>query len=411
MRIAFKRITLFALPSLTALCIAASPRNDLFTEVFSIITDNFAGRRSSDISLEEIKSRYEPLIRAAAGNEPLFSASVNNMLSDLKTSHTRYYTTDDPEYYYYLDIFKSYPPINVFIKKRFSSAKVIFPGIGILTRTTDHGAFISSVFNGSPADTSGLKRGDRIISVDGKSFSPVSSFRGKIGKKVIIRIKRHGDSDDDTSISVIPSACDPGAVMYDAMNGSARIIQRGSRRIGYIHIWSFADERYFECLIEHINTTFRTADALIVDLRDGFGGADPSYLNVFNTRIPVIRSVTGDGIESTYDPQWRKPVILMINGGTRSGKEVFAYGFRKYGYGRIVGTTSAGAVAGGRPYILSNGNMLYLAVTKCFIDGESIEGKGIHPDIVVEDPLEYSGRNDPQLETAISAATEDEDRR
>jgi carboxyl-terminal processing protease len=62
----------------------------------------------------------------------------------------------------------------------------------------------------------------------------------------------------------------------------------------------------------------------------------------------------------------------------RIGKEVLAYGFKKYGFGQIVGPGSALA---GRAFMMSNGGLLLLAVADDSVNGERLEGKGVTPTI------------------------------
>jgi carboxyl-terminal processing protease len=107
------------------------------------------------------------------------------------------------------------------------------------------------------------------------------------------------------------------------------------------------------------------------------------------------------GEHETVNGRWRKPVVLLINGGTRSGKEVLAYGFRKYGYGKVVGTRSAGAVLAGRAFLMSNGSLLLLAVADVSVDGERLEGRGVAPDITVAFDVRYAQGQDPQLDRAV----------
>jgi carboxyl-terminal processing protease len=103
----------------------------------------------------------------------------------------------------------------------------------------------------------------------------------------------------------------------------------------------------------------------------------------------------------SMDSQWRRPVVLIINGGTRSGKEALTYGFRKHALGKVVGTRTAGAVTAGRPFLLKDGSLLFLAVADARVDGERLEGRGVAPDIEVAYSIEYAGGKDPQLEKAI----------
>jgi carboxyl-terminal processing protease len=155
---------------------------------------------------------------------------------------------------------------------------------------------------------------------------------------------------------------------------------------------------------EHVAETFRDADALILDLRDGWGGCNPDFFNFFNTAPPVLTLIDRDGERREFDAQWRKPLFVLINGGTRSGKEVIAHAVRRAKRGVLIGTKTAGFVVGGRPYMLSDGSVLYLAVMDAVVDGERLEGVGVAPDISVSDGLDYAAGADPQLERALEAA-------
>jgi len=81
----------------------------------------------------------------------------------------------------------------------------------------------------------------------------------------------------------------------DGMN-SARILQANGRRVGYVHVWSYAGYAYQRTLEGLLSEGApKDADALIWDLRDGRGGAVPEYLDLFNTRAPAMQTVGRDG--------------------------------------------------------------------------------------------------------------------
>jgi C-terminal processing protease CtpA/Prc len=83
---------------------------------------------------------------------------------------------------------------------------------------------------------------------------------------------------------------------------------------------------------------------LIWDLRDGWGGAVPEYLDLFNVRAPTMQVFGRDRTGEFENVKWRKPGAMLVNDGTRSGKEVLAYGFKKYRLGEVIGTRTEGAV-------------------------------------------------------------------
>ena len=123
----------------------------------------------------------------------------------------------------------------------------------------------------------------------------------------------------------------------------------------------------------------KDADALIWDLRDGWGGAHPRYLSVFNTYGPTLALTGRNGTTNFVGYRWGKPVAMLVNGGTRSGKEVLAYGFKKNGFGQVIGERTAGALLAGTAFLLSDGSLLIMAVEDAAVDGERVEGDGRCP--------------------------------
>ena len=124
---------------------------------------------------------------------------------------------------------------------------------------------------------------------------------------------------------------------------------------------------------------------MIWDLRDGWGGAVPEYLDLFNARAPTMRVTDRWGAHAFENVKWRKPVAMLVNGGTRSGKEVLAYGFKKYQIGEVIGTQTEGAVLAATAFLIGRG-LLLLAVEDVQVDGVRLEGVGVTPTIVLISP-------------------------
>lgn len=119
----------------------------------------------------------------------------------------------------------------------------------------------------------------------------------------------------------------------------------------------------------------------------------------------IITSIERDGKRSDYRAAWTKPVCLLVNEGSKSGKEVLARYFRKARRGHIIGSRTAGAVMAGRPFVMADGSLLYVAVSDGLIDGERPEGNGVVPDLEVPFRLEYAQGNDPQRQRAFEEMT------
>jgi carboxyl-terminal processing protease len=179
-------------------------------------------------------------------------------------------------------------------------------------------------------------------------------------------------------------------------------VRAKGRRIGYVHVWCYAGYAYQRALERLLSDgALNDADALIWDLRDGWGGAAPEYLDLFNMRAPTMQIIDRNGVRGFENVKWRKPVAMLVNGGTRSGKEVLAYGFKKYRLGDIIGTRTEGAVLTATAFLIGGG-LLLLAVGDVLVDGERLEGAGVAPTIEVQADQTSVGGIDPQLNRAVA---------
>jgi carboxyl-terminal processing protease len=264
---------------------------------------------------------------------------VNSLLATLNTSHTNYFSKGDPKRYQLLGVFKG-------LYDQGREDLFVYDGIGIDTCHIDGQIVIVSVFDGFPAQKAGLRFGDRIVSVDDSKFHPIESFEGRTGKTVRIKVDRHGVV---TKIDVEVVKLDGRTMFEEAAKNSVRSIDHHGSKVGYIHLWSYAGTQYQELLRQQVLWgELSKCDALVLDLRDGWGGADLNYLNLFRAPIASTSFRGRDGSTGTYNGVWEKPVALLVNERSTSGKELFTYGFKKLTIGPIIGSQTAGAVVAGR---------------------------------------------------------------
>lgn len=365
-------------------------------QLIACIESHFYNARFLNQQFREMKAGFRKKVETISGEEE-YKSAVKAMLAEFKVSHTAYYTSEDPEYYQIATVFEQ----SQSVKRLFNDREILYPSIGIKTAKVGSGLFVQSVLEGSPACRAGILRGDEIIDADGKPYLPVSSLRGRTGRPLQMRIRR-AENGEVKAFSVTPEMINPREEYLRAERASVEIIEANGRKIGYIHIWSYAGEHYHKAFLHEISDgKLKEADSLIWDLRDGWGGAWPQYLNVFNRDVPLLVMTARDDKPYTYDQQWRKPVVMLINEGSRSGKEILAYGFRKHSIGTIVGEKTAGMVLGGTLFVQSDRSLLYLAVAGVTVDGDCLEGKGVEPDITIPRPLPYSAGKDEQKQKAI----------
>jgi carboxyl-terminal processing protease len=371
----------------------------VFEEVWETVRDRFYDKGLHGLDWKLLGDRYRPLV-AAAENRQDRARLINRMLGELGASHTEYYTPDDQGYYELLGIFSG--PLRSRLQQMFPGGEASYVGIGAYARQFADKAFVTGILAGFPADQAGLRVGDEIVDVDGKPYRSIESFRGKADQRVTLRI-RHQLNAPIQSLIVTPQVIRPNEAFLQAMQRSARIIDKNGFHIGYIHIWSYAGFSYQRLLLQELQSgTLKDAQALVLDLRDGWGGAELSYLQPFLGRLPTMSVIGRNGGEEFENVSWNKPVAMLVNEGTRSGKEILADVFERYRLGPVVGFHTAKAVLGARAFLMSDDSLLLLAVADVIIDGRRLEGVGVEPTVKVPFGIEYADGADPQLDKAVS---------
>ncbi|MFI0843203.1 S41 family peptidase [Mesorhizobium sp. IMUNJ 23232] len=346
------------------------------------------------------KNFYRPVSSPTLETPSLSSAAIDEALAGLGASHTHRFQPDQIVYYEILDTSKDGlvdPPTRLFA----TDGSVVYAGIGMITQIVGGKRFATDVYDGSPAAKAGIRFGDEIIAVDGKPYEEITSFAGEIGKTLPVTVRRSED-EAPFDIPVTVATIWPNEAFVSAVSSSVHTMQDGGRTIGYIRLWSLSTPQIEDLLRHEISKgRLKDADGLVVDLRGRLGG-----------RLGKVHELLGDGIDvelvkrggDTFRGKvvWNKPIVGIVDEGTRSAMEILAYSMKKEG-ALLVGKTTAGAVLSGKSYILSDDSLLLLAVADILVDGKRLEGVGVSPDIEVENPLPYAAGADPQLEAAISA--------
>jgi carboxyl-terminal processing protease len=369
---------------------AASPPADfpaLGREVVALVQQHFydpalAGRWAAE------NADYAANILDAAA----FRKETRRRLALLHASHTEYYSPDDPGYRDLLSIFE--PVLH---------RSAVGESLGLAVVERDEGWFVFRAFPGGPAEAAGLRRGDQIVSADGEPFSPVRSVRGKRTVALAVRSQRNGPL---RAVTVAPRTIDPKQEWLEAQKAGSRIVEQQGHRIGYIPIFACAGVPYQETLEEALANPLADAEALVIDLRGGWGGCNADFVGLFDAAVPDLIRIDRDGKRSVSRSAWRRPVVVLIDGGSRSGKEVVARAFQRSRRAVLVGERTAGAVLAGQPFLLSDGSLLLLGVQDIQVDGERLEEIGVTPDVPIAADLPYAEGRDPQLERALDVAVE-----
>jgi carboxyl-terminal processing protease len=336
-------------------------------------------------------------------NEATVDATVAALLASLETSHTARYTPDSVAYFELVDVFRFnyrrelrrlFPP----------EGEVGYDGIGIVTREIDGKIFISDVYDGGPASRANVKAGDEVLAADGMPFGEVESFDGKAGREVALTIRRK-ESGPEMEIKVRAEKLQPSESLLEAISDSVRIVNRDGRRIGYVRIWSYTRNEVGEILnFELGGGRLAGVDGLVLDLRSRWGGAPADAAEIFLGGTPDMEMVENDGDRRFINTRWKKPVVAIIDEGTRSGMEILANALKANGI-PLIGAPTAGDVVAGRGFLLPDDSLLVLAVADVLVAGERLEGNPVQPDIAVPFDIRYADGADPQFDAALDEMT------
>ncbi|MEG3436666.1 S41 family peptidase [Pannus brasiliensis CCIBt3594] len=384
--------------------LSANDRTAIFSQVWQTVDREFFDPKFNGVDWPAMKEQYGSVAAKARSREE-FAVTVNEMLSRLRTSHTSFYIPEDPRYYQLLAIFAAIDrDLQQPLQTWFPNGKIEYTGIGIFTEQIGEKTFVSGVLDGSPAERAGLLVGDRLLSVNGKPYHPIESFRGKAGRELTLTIER--EPGQERTLPITPKVFDAGRMFEEAMSKSVEVIERDSKKIGYIHIWSYAGEQYQRILEQELlSGRLRNADALVLDLRGGWGGAPLTALNIFTASPLSFTAIPRNGRSYVNSATWTRPVIMLVDEKSRSSKEILAHAFREKKIGPVIGDRTPGAVVGGRAFLMADGSLLYVAVVDVYVNGNTrLEGKGVTPDIGVPFDLPYARGADPRKERAIEEA-------
>lgn len=245
-----------------------------------------------------------------------------------------------------------------------------YGGIGALIRKIDNCIYISEPYEGNPAQKSGLKAGDKIISIDGKNMcnkpsdEVSSSLKGPKGTTIQLKILRSGK---EINIPITRDEIKIPDVPY------AGIIENN---VGYIKLNSFTQTASEEVIKSFKELKEKGMKELILDLRENGGGLLIEAVKIVNMFVPkdqVVVSTKGrmqeeNKIYKTMDEPLdvNIPLVVLIDEGSASASEIVSGSLQDLDRAVIVGTTSYGKGLVQRTFDLKYGSKMKLTIAKYY---------------------------------------------
>jgi carboxyl-terminal processing protease len=281
---------------------------------------------------------------------------------------------------------------------------------------TDRGLRVMTVYSGSPADKGGLKPGDVVVGVNGRSIAGSSSeastarIKGPAGTSVTLTVKS-GKREREVKLE---------RAQVDIPVVESSMERRGSRKVGHVHLAGFTSGAHGE-VSQAVHKLLRQgADGIVLDLRDNGGGLLNEAVLVSSIFIPEGRIVSTKGRarpERVYEATGgaipaKVPVAVLVNRQSASASEIVTGALQDRKRAEVVGTRTFGKGVFQEIEQLSNGGALDITVGEYFLpSGRNIggggvaKGDGIAPDVkAVDNP---KTKPDEALDKAVGVVLHD----
>ena len=360
---------------------AAPAAGELFDKVVKTLSRRYWDRTFRREKLPVLAAQFRPAALAATSLDEE-CAIVDGLLAKVPSSHLALYTQKA------VDGMMA----ELMGRRRYT--------LGFQIKQRASAYFACKILEGGPADRAGIKRGDRVVSIDGES-PQASARRGRRSDDAYL---------DDAPLHALHVAAKESEVVtfvierkpgerteiavesarYSALlaaKESARIIESGGKRLGYVHFW-YIHSGCVALLKKLFTGEFADCDALILDLRGRGGNALEAH--------QISRLFTAKR------KRWPKPFVALMDKESRSAKEMLAYEFSTKKVGAIIGERSAGALVPAQFEKLGQGMVLMYPGRRLGKYSEHVELIGVEPDIKVAYPLPYTAGADPILERAVT---------
>ncbi|MFQ5549264.1 MAG: S41 family peptidase [Woeseia sp.] len=321
--------------------------------------------------LAEVMQRVKEDYVEPVDDGVLLESAIRGMVSDLD-SHSQY-----------LDV-RQYQDIR-------AGTSGSYTGVGLEVSTQEGIVTVIAPIGDTPAERAGIISGDIIVAIDGKPVDAdhlaeaVSRMRGQAGTRVTITVARQ-DEELPIVFELLRENIRVASVRHEILDPA----------IGYVRISQFNEstaEELGRAIDDMQDRKKGMLDGLILDLRNNPGGVLDSAVDVSDLFLNRGVIVTADG--RTAEARFTRKahhgdvldgagMVVLVNSGSASASEIVAGALQDHHRAMVVGEATFGKGMVQTVIPLSKGRAIKLTTSRFYTpSGDSIQGSGISPDIVV----------------------------
>ena len=248
-----------------------------------------------------------------------------------------------------------------------------FSGVGIEFTIRKDTIHVQNVVKNGPAQRAGILAGDKIVSVDGKTFV------GKVVTQDEAMRRLKGPKDTKVKIGVVRYG--QKAVKYftvtrcDIPQRSITATYMLDKSTGYIKIKNFGETTYPELLIALAQLSQERFSNLVIDLRDNGGGYMNSAVQMANEFLPKNKLIVymqgrksprQDFRSDGHGSYQKIPLVVLINEASASASEIFAGAMQDNDRATIIGRRSFGKGLVQQQIGFPDGSMIRLTIARYY---------------------------------------------
>ena len=283
-----------------------------------------------------------------------------------------------------------------------------FGGLGIEVGYEDGFVKVISPIDDTPAQRAGVKAGDLIIKLDGKSVKGISlmeavkMMRGKPGSEIVLTILREGE-EKPFNLPVVRDIITVKSIKAETIEPGFMYI-----RISNFQIHTVDDMRKSLKKLKNENTD--NLKGLVLDLRNNPGGLLNAAVGVsdlfLNNGLIVYTEgrIKDSKLKFTAKPTEvfkNIPIIVLVNGGSASASEIVAGALQDHKRAIIMGERTFGKGSVQTILPMSDETALKLTTARYFTpSGRSIQASGIEPDMIVKN-IQFNVTNSNDMDNGL----------
>ncbi len=275
-----------------------------------------------------------------------------------------------------------------------------YDGIGVeVQQQPDGSILVVSPIDDTPAAKAGVKAGDIIIAIDGKTLTPeltaANPLRGAPGSKTVLTVQREGIA------KALQITVQRETIRISSVRG--RMLEPG---YGYIRVSAFQADtaKDFNAQLVKLQAQAESGKGLrglVLDLRTNPGGLLTSAVQIADDLLEKGKIVSTRGRISLGDAEFNAtpgdllrgaPLAVIVDAGSASASEVLAAALRDNQRAVLVGSRTFGKGVVQTVFPLDNGDSVKLTTARYYTpSGKSIQARGIDPDIVLKPDATIKG--------------------